>query len=112
MFSCGLKIMEPGEGDRAIDVKKYRHESPAPSKEDLARLCAVIEGNLAEMKQISLEVGKIRPCLISIQTNTGFFISAAWHSTSTSMSRTACCILPGSTNGSLQAWTGMLACSS
>jgi len=63
MFSCCLKMMEPGEGDRAIDVKKYRHESPGPSKNELARLCAVIESNLAEMKQIVLEINKNKALL-------------------------------------------------
>ncbi len=50
--------MDPGEEAQTIDIKKYRHESPAPSKEGLVRLCSVIEGNLAEMNQIALEVNK------------------------------------------------------
>ena len=48
--------MDTGEEVQAIDIKKYRHESPAPSKEDLAKLCSLIEANLAELEKIAAEV--------------------------------------------------------
>ncbi len=55
--------MDPGEEVQTIDIKKYRHENPAPSKEDLARLCIMIDSNLAEMQQIAAEVNKNKALL-------------------------------------------------
>lgn len=55
--------MSPGWEEQTIDIKIYQYKSPAPSKVDLARLCSVIEGNLAEMKQGTAEVNKNKALL-------------------------------------------------
>jgi len=45
------------------DIKRYRYQSPPPSREDLEKAGRVIENNLAEIKNINEEVNRRKKLL-------------------------------------------------
>ncbi len=46
-----------------LDINRYRHKTPGPSKRSLEKTCLVINNNLAEMKLIVDRISRDKECL-------------------------------------------------